>query len=112
VRSLFQEPCTLYGYPGADLVDAKGYDLPTHLQWGYGYLFGNPAKRTVTLSTGGSAYFGLEWSHVPSSGQTCPTASYLLVTPPDETAPIVVAVKLGEICGGQLVATPVLSQPF
>jgi hypothetical protein len=63
----------------------------------------------VTLATGRSAYFGLEWVHFPSPGQTCVSASYLLVTPPDERTTVVVPVALGDVCGGRLTATPVLA---
>ncbi|HWE62124.1 MAG TPA: DUF4232 domain-containing protein [Chloroflexota bacterium] len=111
VTSLAQNPCYMYGYPGAQLVDANAHDIPTVLQWGHGYLFGNPPKQHVTLQTGASAYFKLEWVHFPTPGQACPTAGYLLVTPPDERTTIVVPVSLQDVCGGRIVTTPIVSSP-
>ena len=108
VRSLAQQPCTLFGYPGAQLVDANGHDLPTRLQWGKGYLFGDPKPQTVVLKTGGSAYFKLEWAHIPNAGESCPTAGYLLITPPDERTTIAIATPI-DACGGRLTTTPMLA---
>ena len=65
----------------------------------------------VTLKTGGYAYFGLQWSHIPTGNEACPVASTLLVTPPDETVSLVVPFASGiDACGGRLTATPVLAK--
>src|SRR2546426_681711 len=34
LRDVSTRPCTLFGYPGALLLDAKGSSLPTHVQRG------------------------------------------------------------------------------
>jgi hypothetical protein len=109
VKSLAQQPCYLEGYPGLQMVDASGHNIATRLRWGGGYLFGNQPKRSITLTTGQVATFDLEWVHIPTGNQNCPTASYLLVTPPDETAAIAVAVSLQQVCGGALTASPVIA---
>ena len=109
VTSLAQQPCTLFGYPGALLLGADGREIRTTLQWGSGYLFGNLPRQLVTLKTGAAAYFKLEWVHIPSTGQSCPDAAYLLVTPPDERTPIAVPAQMLRVCGGKLVATPLLA---
>ena len=101
--------CTLYGYPGAQLLDASYRPLPTHLRWGIGYLAGNPPRRLVTLKPGTDAYFSLEWVHIPSPGQACPTASFIQIYPPNTYTPTVVWAGQGGIdaCGGNLIAAPV-----
>jgi hypothetical protein len=110
IKSLTQQTCYMEGYPGMLLVDANAHDIATHVQWGNGYLFGNPARQQVMLKTGQSAYFGLEWVINPTPGQSCPNARYLLVTPPDETTTVVVAASLRQICGGKVTTTPILAK--
>lgn len=112
IRSFAQHTCYLQGFPGAQLIDARARFLPTHLQWGSGYLFGIKTKPLVSLQTGGYAYFALEWDHIPTGNEACPVATTLLVTPPDETVSVVVPLATGiDACGGRLTATPVLAKP-
>ena len=106
VRNRSARFCGMYGYPGAQLLDARYRALPTSVARGPGYLSGNPRPQLVRLVAGASAYFVLEWVHVPSPGQTCPLASYMRVTPPDERTSIVVATR-ADACGGRLTATPI-----
>jgi uncharacterized protein DUF4232 len=103
------QTCTLYGYPGAQLLDAAYRPLPTHLRWGTGYLAGNPPRRLVTLKPGTDAYFSLEWVHIPSPGQACPTAPFVRITPPNAYTSTIVWAGQGGIdaCGGNLIAAPV-----
>jgi hypothetical protein len=111
VKSLTQQACYLEGYPGMQMVDANGHDIATRLRWGNGYLFGNQTKQYVVLKTGQAAYFDVEWVHFPTGNQSCPTASYLLVTPPDERTTIAVPVSLQDVCGGALTTSPVVASP-
>lgn len=108
VKSLTQQACYLDGYPGMQLVDANGHNIATRLRWGGGYLFGNRSKQYVVLKTGQTAYFDLEWDHFPTGNERCPTASYLLVTPPDERTAIAVAVSVQQVCGGAITTTPII----
>ena len=107
VTSLAQQACYLEGYPGIQLIDASGRDIATHLQWGG--VFSNRPKQYVVLKTGQIAYFDLGWLHIPTPGQSCPTASYLLVTPSDERTPIAVAGNLQRVCGGKLSSSPIIA---
>lgn len=103
------QTCTLRGFPGALLLDGQQHPLPTTVQWGPGYLSGNRPVRMVTLAPGTDAYMTLEWVHIPSPGQTCPLAPYVLITPPNDTEALQVSLGRGAIdaCGGQLTAAPV-----
>lgn len=111
VKSLAQHACYLYGFPGMQMVDAGGHDIATRVQWGHGYAYTNQPKAYITLKTGQAAYFNIIWTHFPTPGQSCPTASYLLVTPPDETTTIAVPVSLQQVCGGKLTTSPIISTP-
>lgn len=78
-------PCTFYGYPGAQMLDALGTPMRTQVVRGNGYMFKDPGPATITVPPGGTASFGLEWGQVTVGTETtCPESSTLLVTPPDE----------------------------
>lgn len=104
-----QRVCTLFGYPGIQLLDGSGRPLHTVLHWGVGYLSGNQARRLVYLRPGGNAYFLLEWVHFPTPGQTCPHAPAILITPPNAFRSIRVSMRPGYVdaCGGIVNAAPV-----
>lgn len=107
--------CTLYGFPGAQLLTARKSRLPTHLQWGDGYITGIQRKKTlVRLTPGANAYFVMEWTHIPSPGQRCPMAPLVRITPPNDYSSILVPMKPSGIdaCGGILDVTPVSATRF
>ena len=106
--------CSLYGYPGFQLLDARGKALPTHAVWATGYFFAALPKHSVTLVPEGKAYFVIEWTHVPTPGQACPTARGLRVTPPNAFTSIQVSGGSISIdaCGGIVTSTPVEERPL
>lgn len=109
VRSLATLPCTLYGFPGAQLLDANKQPMQTTLTWSTsGYLIGTVPEARVVLRPGDSAYFVLEYADVPSPGDTCPASTYVEVTPPDEYTSITVPAQLAP-CGGRMTASPILA---
>jgi hypothetical protein len=71
--------CTLYGYPGLGLENAKHHALKTKAIWGSTYFLADPGKHTVTLGHGKSAWADMAWTHV---GEKMVNANYLEVTPP------------------------------
>jgi len=99
--------CTLYGYPGAQLLSTTGAQLPTTVQRGGTALFTAGRPTLVTLAVGGSAAFNLGYSDVPSGSATsCPIASKLEVTPPNAYRFLVISATL-EACRGLLTVSPV-----
>jgi hypothetical protein len=108
--------CTLYGYPGAVLLDGNFNSYPTHVSRGLGFLAGKRAPVTVRLDATHDAYFILEWDHIPSPGQSCPGAKYVLITPPNDRLPVVTYAGKGstviDACGGLLTASPVAPTAF
>ena len=118
LRNASQKPCTLFGYPGAQMLDAKGRDLPTHVQRG-GAFFPETraAPRKVLLSPGQSARFVFGFSVNPEYGsgttgapQRCPAAAKVEVTPPNTYSQLAVSMSPRDSftpCGGVLVASPV-----
>lgn len=104
--------CTLYGYPGGQLLNAHQRALPTTVTRGLGYLIGKRTPRLVHLVPGASGYFVLEWTHIPSPGQRCPLAPFIRITPPNDYSSIFVPIAQGGIdaCGGVLIASPLAPQ--
>jgi hypothetical protein len=101
-------PCTFYGYVGAQLLDADNRALPTDVIRGGGYLFRDPGPQLVNVPPGGSATFGMEWVHVPVGAETtCPTASRIEVTPPDEFTFLTIPATMMACGGGTLHVTAV-----
>lgn len=79
--------CTVYGFVGAQMLDAQGAPLPTRVVRNGGLFVTQPGPTEVVLQPAGAATFQAEWSDVPTGDETvCPAAARLEVTPPDETA--------------------------
>lgn len=108
-RNIAPVTCTLYGFPGMQLVGASGQNLTTKLTWGHGSQLPNVPKRVIVLKSGGSAYTAFMYSDVPTNNETCPAAGYLLVIPPNETTNTIVPLNGASPCGGRLYSTPAMA---
>jgi hypothetical protein len=106
--------CTLFGFPGAVMLDAQHNAIPTKALWETSsYTFQNQQKQTVTLHPGGSAYFAVAWSDVPvGSETTCPTSAYLSVTPPNTFSVLTIADQINACNSGSLDISPVEPTKF
>ncbi|WP_298207981.1 DUF4232 domain-containing protein [Ferrimicrobium sp.] len=71
--------CTLYGYPGLQLLGAGGTKLATH-------VIRTPApERSVKLAHGASVSFLMQFADSTGYGnESCPTSSSLEITPPND----------------------------
>jgi hypothetical protein len=115
LRDASARSCSLQGYPGAQLLDAAGRPLVTHLKRGGGFFPDTlTTPRRVLLTPGASAQFGLSFADNNEyvHGKPCPAASTLESIPPNARSPLRVALTGGGHpafvpCGGQLVASPV-----
>ncbi len=91
----------MYGYPGMQLLNASGADLPTNVIRGGGLTFESVAPTNVSLAPAQTAYYNLGYSDVPVNGETsCPTASQVEITPPNDTSYALVPVSELDACGG------------
>jgi len=108
LRNTSSSACVLGGYPGMQLLDANGAQLPTTVVRGGSYPFANLTPTTVTLAPGAVAYFNLGYSDVPSGGETaCPKASSMWVTPPNAVDHLTLVTTLAPCSGGTVVVSPV-----
>jgi hypothetical protein len=89
--------CTVTGYGGLALLGAPGQGVPTDLR-----RVASPAPHTVTLAPGASARSLLHWAAVPAgdeNGAACqPTATTVVVTPPDQTTALLRPWSFGPVC--------------
>jgi len=103
--------CSMFGYPGAELLDAAGNPLPTRPVRGGGYFSGDPPPSDVVVAPHGAAIFRIHWEQVPVCNETtCPMASSLAVTPPDEYVALHVNVQIRACGGGTLNISRVQSE--
>jgi len=108
LRSTATTTCVLGGFPGLQLLDASGAQLPTHVVRGGSYQFTNFAPTTVTLAPGGISYFNLGYSDVPSGAETsCAKATSMWVTPPNAYDHLTLAATLAPCASGTVTVSPV-----
>lgn len=104
--------CSLRGFPGVLLLDSRFVTLPTSLTWSNTLLGYHPVQ-TVRLGPGGNAYFALYWATIPTGGERCSTAPYLMITAPNNRLPVVTYAVYGpgiHPCGGRITSTPVVGK--
>jgi hypothetical protein len=117
IHNLLSGSCTLFGYPGALLLNQNFYSLPTHVIRAR-YPAGGPGPSLVTLNRSHDGYFVLSWVHFPTPGQRCPIARYVMIWAPNNFLPVVANADnpsgQGGImaCGGNLTASPVSGKRF
>ena len=102
--------CTFFGFPGAQLLDDAGDPVPTNVVRGGGYFTQDPPPTRVDVQPHGAAIFRIHWEQVPVGNEpTCPEASRLAVTPPDEYVSLTIAIKIQACGGGHLDMSAVLA---
>ncbi len=100
--------CTLFGYPGMQLLGANGQPLPTTVIRGQYEVVDAVPEQTVTLAPGAQARFYFMYSDTLGGGYpaVCPTASTVEVTPPGAYNHLVVATNIAP-CEGHIWVSPV-----
>ena len=100
--------CALYGYPGALLLGPGRAHLATVVKPGGDLSFLQIPVSTVEIAAGTSAYFNLGYSDVVSGGETsCPTSSFIEITPPNDTEQLTIPASITACGGGLLSVSPV-----
>jgi hypothetical protein len=102
-------PCTIYGFPGLQLVGADGREHRTSVLRDAK----TPAQK-VTLAPGATAWAFVAWRFLPAQADEQDTeplcggkVSQLKVIAPDESTQLTVADKIGTVCDhGQIFARP------
>ncbi len=95
--------CTFFGFVGAQMLDGAFNPLPTVVVRDGGFLANEPGPADIRVAPGGSAIFRMHWGQVEVGVETsCPTSSFLRVTPPDELTPLVIPMQIRACGGGRL----------
>lgn len=115
LHNLSGRTCTLFGYPGVQLLNKHFLTLPTNLHRGAGNLVGRIPRQLVRLAPGGNAYFAIGYSDVPVNNRPCSTAYYLMIFPPNDFLPDVTYAFTGKgsivTCSGGIYVSPATAQP-
>jgi Domain of unknown function (DUF4232) len=98
LTNVTRHTCTLLGYPGLRLLDARNRPLPTHV-----VRDRSRTPRVVRLTPGDSARSDLRWSAIPGPGEPqrgrCePRPARVAVRPPGVAQRLVLPWRLGSVC--------------
>lgn len=102
--------CSLTGYPAVTLLDGQGQALTSvraNPRPG-SYFRAGQAPTPVTLQPRDKAFFDLAWTVIPDESEgetTCPTATRIRLTAPDDTSPVALAQTFTP-CGGDIDVSP------
>jgi hypothetical protein len=96
--------CPLYGYPGIQLFDAAGTEIPTITDRGGGLSFDNFPPANIEVGPQESAYFNLGYSDVPTAGESsCPVATALQAIAPNMSVGLKVSGLDLQVCNNATV---------
>ncbi|MER6076501.1 DUF4232 domain-containing protein [Streptomyces sp. NPDC001817] len=100
--------CTVTGYPGLGLENARHKTQRIKVVWGATYFQHDPGRHTVTLKPGQAATAVLAWN--APQGRTSLTPAYLQVTPPNQRTDLTIPFAPGAIDAGTLHVTALAAQ--
>jgi hypothetical protein len=99
--------CELFGYPGMQLLNARGAALPTYVRRGTSAAVPAEPVSEVVMTHSQHASFYAGYSNVPTSGQACRVSTSVEVTPPNDTKHFTLKLAIAP-CGGVLTVSPVV----
>ena len=82
LRNTSSQVCSLRGYPGVQLVNADGSDMPTVPRHGASFMWNTSTYETVRLAPGAFASFKLGGVDMNSTGGQCPVAKTVKIIAP------------------------------
>lgn len=113
LQNIGAQACSLTGYPGVVLQDARGRSLPDIRadQSPGSYFRQGQAPKPVELAPQAKAYFEMAWTVVPDETmqKTCPAARTLRVTAPNDTAAVSLPFSF-DPCGGRIRVSPIRAE--
>jgi hypothetical protein len=95
--------CSLYGYPGLQMLDAAGQPFPTEVIRGTSATVPSVPENVVTLAPSAEASFDLGYADGTGYGSaSCPTSPRVEITPPNADQSITVAWQIQPYGGGTI----------
>ena len=99
--------CELFGFPGLQMLNAHHANIRTRVIRGTSNVVPPEPEVDVSMTHGQHGSFYAGYSDVPTGTQTCPTSSFLEVTPPNDFKHFTMALHIAP-CGGRITVSPVV----
>jgi hypothetical protein len=105
LRNVSGRRCAMKGFPGLGLRRSNESAMR-----GFAVFDKTKTPKQVVLLNGGYAHAIIRYTDVRSVGDpaTCPTSSFLLVTPPNRRVSVEVRARLAPCARGRMLVSPVL----
>jgi hypothetical protein len=95
--------CSLYGYPGLQMLDSSGHAIPTDVIRGTSTTVPSVPEELVPIAPGAEASFDLGFPDGTGYGSAvCPTSTNVEITPPNATQPITISWQIQPYGGGTI----------
>ena len=110
--------CSLYGYPGLQMLDSAGHPIATEVIRGTSTTVPSVPEDAVQVAPGAEASFNLGFPDATGYGSaSCPTSTNVEFTPPNAVQPITIPWQIQPYGGstiaqlqcGQITVSPVYS---
>jgi hypothetical protein len=99
--------CKLFGFPGLQMLNSHHANLHTTVIRGTSNVVPPEPELNVVMTPGQHGSFYAGYSDVPTGSQTCPAASFLEVTPPNDFNHFTQTSHITP-CGGRITVSPVV----
>jgi hypothetical protein len=99
--------CELFGFPGMQLLNARGAALPTYVRRGTSTVVPAEPEADVVMTHSQHASFYAGYSDVPTGSQACKVSTSVEVTPPNDTKHFTLKLAIAP-CGGIVTVSPVV----
>lgn len=94
-RNVSVHACTLYGYPGMQMLNGSGHDLTTYVHRGSSVTVMQRPVRLVTLGPGQQAAFDIGYADATGFGnERCPASARVEITPPNDYKALTITWRL------------------
>jgi hypothetical protein len=113
LRNTSKKACNLDGYPGLQLLGAKGEALPTTVYRGSAYVFPAISPHLVGLAPDQNTSFDVGYGDNPAGNppppyqQACPAVTQLSIIPPGDTTALLATAAISP-CDGALTTSPLV----
>ncbi len=102
-KNISVTPCTLKGYPKAQMLNASGKLIPTYVTHGNVFSSSASAPKLIKLAPGAKAEFDLLYEAQTGYGNAvCPTSSKVAFTPPGSKTQLLLSWMIQPYGGGTI----------
>jgi hypothetical protein len=99
--------CSLFGFAGMQLLNARNASLPTYVHRGTSSVVPAEPESSVVMTPGQHGSFYAGYSDVPTGAQACRVSTSVEVTPPNDVNHFTLKLAIAP-CGGTITVSPVV----